>query len=477
MTRQILCPLLSMSLALGSWAYARPPSTAAQLNWQQINAEAIQKLTEYIRLDTSNPPGNESRGVSWLARIFQAEGIPYDTAESALGRGSIAARLKSTLADGEKEPGLILLNHIDVVPVSREFWTADPFGAEMRDGYIWGRGTVDMKSEGIAQLMAFLSLRRTGVPLRRDVIFLATADEEAGGNFGAGWVVENRPQWVAGAGFLVTEGGRSVAGPSGEPIYYGVRPTEKTPAWLKLTATGSSGHGSVPRPDSAVNRLIAALERLRKYETPIEVAPTIAGMFASMAPYEKEPWMSRMRDIAAYVKVPGARAELARNPNLLALLTNTISITGLEGTKKINIIPPVATALVDCRLLPGWTADRWVREVKNVLADDSIQVEVVLNFPATLSPVDTPLYAAIVAAVRRLHPGAGVAQSISAGFTDSHFFRQRGITSYGVGPFALSEADSGRAHGNDERIPVKAFTDGVRWMWEVVDGFSKADQR
>jgi len=449
------------------------PAKGGVLNWAKVEEEALQKLSEYVRVDTSNPPGNETRGVEWLKKVLDAEGIPYQASESAPGRGSLVARVKGS----GQEPGLILLSHIDVVPANPEFWSVDPFAGTVREGYLWGRGTMDMKSQGIAQLMAFLLLHRAQVPLKRDVVFLATADEEAGGDFGAGWVVKNKPEWIAGTGFLLTEGARSVADPSGKLRYIGVGPTEKTPAWLKLTATGVPGHGSVPRPDSAVNRLLAALGRLKTYEAgaPLEVTPPIERALRSLALYEEEPWRSRLRDIPAFLRAPDARQELAKRPGLLALLHNTISITGLEGSQKINVIPPAATAWLDCRLLPGWSAERWVAEIRSVLRDDAIRVEVVLNFPPTESPLQTPLYAAIVEAVKELYPAAGVAESISTGFTDSHFFREKGIVSYGFGPFALTEGDSARAHGNDERIPVAAFDDGVRLTWEVVYGFVKAE--
>lgn len=438
----------------------------------------MEKLSDYIRVDTSNPPGNESRGVEWFKKIFDAEGIPYETGEAAPGRSNIVARLKAADPGSQRtknEPGLILLNHVDVVPVSREFWTVDPFAGEQRDGYLWGRGSIDMKSEGIAELMAFLELHRERVPLRRDVIFLATADEEAGGNLGAGWVVKNHPEWISGAGFLLNEGGGSPADPRGRALYFGVGPTEKTPAWLKLTATGRSGHGSVPIPDSAVNRLVAALERLRNYRPPLQVTAPVEVALRSHAPYELEPWRSRFANIRAYVETPDAYRELAKRPALLALLTNTISITGLDGSQKVNIIPPVATALLDCRLLPGWTEERWVAEVRRAIQDDNVKIEVALNFPSSASPMDTPLYAAIARAVEKLHPSTGVTQSMETGFTDCHFFREHGIVSYGFEPFALSDADDVRVHGNDERIPVQAYTDGVRLMWEVVYNFSRAE--
>ena len=458
-------------LAVTSPRAAAPSRADVSLDWPKLNDEAVEKLSSYIRVDTSNPPGNEVRAADWYAKIFEAEGIPYETAESAPGRGNIVARLKGA----GTEPAMILLNHMDVVPVSREYWTVDPFAGLIRDGYLWGRGAEDMKSLGIAELLAFLELNREHVPLRRDVIFLGTADEEAGGNAGAGWVVQNRPNWISGAGFLLTEGSSSRADNSGRPIFFGVGPTEKTPGWLKLTARGRSGHGSVPIPNSAPNRLIAALDRLRNDRPPLEVTPPVESALRSVAPYEQEPWRSRFLNLRGFVTSPDAYPELQKRPEILALLTNTISITGLEGSKKINIIPPSASALLDCRLLPGWTIDRWRDQVRKIVQDDSIEIETVLNFPPAVSPVDTPLYAAIEDAVKRLHPDTGVAKTVLGGFTDSHFFRERGIVSYGFEPFALAEEDTRRVHGNDERISVKAYTGGVRLLWEVVYNFSRAE--
>lgn len=442
-------------------------ATAASPDWQALQNEAVQKLSAYVGVDTMNPPGNESRAAQWYAKIFEAEGIPYEIAESASGRANIVARLKGT----GSQPALILLNHMDVVPVSRDFWHVDPFAGVIQDGYLWGRGSIDMKSLGIVQLLTFLELYRLHVPLRRDVISLGTADEEAGGNFGAGWVVKNRPEWISGASFLLTEGAGSLADAAGKPIYFGVGPTEKTPAWLKLTATGRSGHGSIPIPDSAPNHLVAALERLRQYRPPLELTPPIEAMMRTHAPFEPEPWRTRLADIKSFLAQPDAYDLLKKRPDILSRLTNTISITGLQGSNKVNIIPPDAIAQLDCRLLPGWTIDRWVAQVESIISDSTIRVDVILNFPPAVSSTDTPLYTSIEKAVHELDPDAGVVQSVDAGFTDSHFFRERGIASYGFEPFAITREDDERVHGNDERIPVKNYTDGVRLYWNVVDDF------
>jgi acetylornithine deacetylase/succinyl-diaminopimelate desuccinylase-like protein len=458
-----LCVFL-FPLALRARAQSAPRSAAASPDWPKLDAEAVQKFSAYIRVNTTDPPGNEIRAAQWYAEIFRAEGIPFEIAESAPGRASIVARLKGS----GSRPALILLNHMDVVPVSREFWTVDPFAAVIRDGYLWGRGSIDMKSLGIAQLMAFLELHRLRVPLRRDVIFLGTADEEAGGNYGAGWVVKNRPQWIAGAGFLLTEGAGSRASASGKPIYFGVGPTEKTPAWLELVATGRSGHASIPIADSAPDRLVATLARLRRYRPPLELTPPIEAMLRTHAPFEPEPWRTRFANIKSFLAQPDAYALLEKRPEILSRLTNTISITGLQGSKKINIIPPEARAQLDCRLLPGWTIGRWVAQVRGIINDPSIQVNVVLNFPPAVSSTHTPLYAAIQTAVHTLDPDAGVVQTVDSGFTDSHFFRDVGIVSYGFEPFAITREDEERVHGN----PLQSVTDGVRLLWNVVYGFS-----
>ncbi len=454
-------------LPLAPPAAAQSAASAASPDWQALQNEAVQKLSAYIAVNTTDPPGNEILAAQWYAKIFQAEGIPFEIAESAPGRGNIVARLKGT----GSEPALILLNHMDVVPVSRQFWTEDPFAGLVRDGYLWGRGSLDMKSLGILQLLTFLELHRLHVPLRRDVIFVGTADEEAGGNFGAGWVVKNRPQWLTGAAFMLTEGAGSRADASGKPIYFGVGPTEKTPAWLELVATGRSGHASIPILNSAPNQLVTALERLRQYRPPLELTPPVEAMLRTHAPYEPEPWRSRLLDIKNFLAQPDAYAELQKRPDILARLTNTISITGLTGSNKINIIPPDASAQLDCRLLPGWTIDRWVAQVRGIINNPLIKINVILNFPPATSSTDTPLFASIEKAVHALDPGAGVVQTVDAGFTDSHFFRDKGIVSYGFEPFAVTREDDERVHGDNERIPVKNYQDGMHLLWNVVYDF------
>jgi acetylornithine deacetylase/succinyl-diaminopimelate desuccinylase-like protein len=240
---------------------------------------AVDRLRTYIRVDTTNPPGNESSGVQFFAKIFDEYGINYETAESSPGRGNIWARI-----EGGRKPGLVLLNHMDVVTADPAYWSVNPFGGEIRDGHIYGRGAIDMKGTAIVQLEAFLALHASGQKPNRDVIFLATADEEAGGAYGAGWLVEKRPEVFKGVGFLLNEGGGGRAFPSGPAFSIGV--TEKVPLWLRITAVGPPGHGSSPRAETATTRLLRAGTRVADTAFDVRVIDPVAALFAGLAQFQ-----------------------------------------------------------------------------------------------------------------------------------------------------------------------------------------------
>ncbi|MBT8148272.1 MAG: M20/M25/M40 family metallo-hydrolase, partial [Gammaproteobacteria bacterium] len=257
------------SLLLAAAVLLLPVFSASAQDIESLEDEAVAWLQEFIRIDTINPPGNEYRAVDFYAKIFEAEGIEYETAESAPGRGNIWARL-----EGGDAPGLIMLQHTDVVPADEEFWTIPPLSGDIRDGYILGRGTRDMKGLGITQLASFLSLHRSGRPLNRDVIFLATADEEAGGYFGVGWLIENRPDIFEDVGFLLNEGGGGSR--NGDEIVFSTEVTQKVPVWLRLNAVDTPGHGSSPRPNSSVTRIVRALSTILENPLPPRAIPPVA---------------------------------------------------------------------------------------------------------------------------------------------------------------------------------------------------------
>jgi acetylornithine deacetylase/succinyl-diaminopimelate desuccinylase-like protein len=439
-------------------------TTAQAVDISALSDEAVDLLQQYIRVNTINPPGNESRAVEFFSRIFDVEGIEWESAESAPGRGNIWARL-----EGGDRPALVLLHHSDVVPADERFWTQDPLGGEIVGEHIYGRGALDTKTGGILQLMAFLALHRSGVELDRDVIYMATADEEAGGAFGAGWLVENRPELFEDVGYLINEGG------GGELLdgeaQFGIEVTQKVPYWLRLTSTGEPGHGSRPNPSSSVTEMIEALARLRVHEFEPQVVDAVQTMFAGMAPRAPAEWRDRFADIRATARDSQARRDLQLfQPGLHALTRNTCSITRLNASGKINGLPPDTTAEVDCRLVPSQDPDVFLDEMAEILGPE-IEVEVIIGFSPAVSTTDTDLYRIIRSVTGEEFPGAPFVPKVGGGFTDSHFFRDLGIVSYGYEPTATPEADASGLHGNDERVTIENVRRGTRMMVEIVQRF------
>jgi len=440
------------------------PRTDAQ--WRVVGREAAGLLSQYIAINTTNPPGNELQSATWLKAVLAGEGIESQIFEPRPGKANLYARLRG---DGSARP-LILLNHMDVVLTSPEYWKVDPFSGAQQDGYIWGRGALDMKGEAVTQLMTLFTLKRAAVPLKRDVIFLATADEEIGGGVGAGWFVENHPELVQDAEFLLNEGGIIRADRTGRIEYYGVGTTEKSPFWLDVTARGTAGHGSRPTPDNPVHRLVRALNRVAAYQTPLVPTPVVERYLRDLSTIETDPtrraWLA---DVRAALRDSAAVRFLTGDLTYNALLRNTISITGLAGSDKTNVIPPVARAALDVRLLPGQDPRAFLSDLVRVVDDSGVAITPQgPNWAATQSPTDTELFRAIVAAARQRTPDALVTTPPLTGFTDSHYFRRLGIVSYGLSPFPLNQAESRGVHGNDERVSLETLTFGVHFVYDVV---------
>ena len=440
------------------------PRTDAE--WRAVGREAAALLSQYVAMNTTNPPGNELQTANWLKAVLAREGIDAQVFEPRPGKANLYARVKG---DGSARP-LILLNHMDVVLASPEYWKVDPFSGAVQDGYVWGRGALDMKGEAIAQLMAMLTLKRAGVPLKRDVIFLATADEEIGGGVGAGWFVEHHPDLVQDAEFLLNEGGTIRTDASGRVEYYGVGTTEKSPFWLNLVAHGTPGHGSRPTPDNPVHRLVRALSRIAAYQTPLVVTPAVERYLHDLATIETDPARrAALAGVRAALRDSAAVRLLTGDLTYNALLRNTISITGLQGSDKTNVIPPLARAALDVRLLPGQDPQAFLADLVRVVADSGVEITPQgPSWPATESAIDTELFRAIVAVAHERAPDALVTTPPLTGFTDSHYFRRLGIVSYGLSPFPLSQAESRGVHGNDERVSLADLGFGVHFMYDVV---------
>jgi acetylornithine deacetylase/succinyl-diaminopimelate desuccinylase-like protein len=327
-----------------------------------------------------------------------------------------------------------------------------------------------MKTTGMLQFQAFVALHRAGRPLRRDVVFVATADEEAGGFFGAGWLVDNRPEIFDDVGFLLNEGGNGSR--DGDSVVFGVEVTQKVPLWLRLVASGEPSHGSTPRVTSSVSRLLAALSKIDAYEFEPRIIPAVATYFRALAETESEPKRGQFLNLDQSVRDPAFLRQLQlESPFLHALTRNTCAVTRLEGSNKINVVPPEAAAEIDCRLLPDQDQEEFVAQLKSIIGDSQVAIETMMSFTPAVSSTDTELYRAIETVCQEHFPTARVIPMVSTGFTDSHFFRDLGIVSYGFDPTIIPTDIESTIHGNDERVPVESVRQGVRRFLEILELF------
>ena len=450
--------------------YSAQSADAATIDWNTIEKEAGVLLSRSIRIDTSNPPGNETAAANFWQKVLTQDGIDSHIYESAPGRGIVYARLKG---NGKKK-ALILLHHLDVVPADPQEWNIDPFGGIIKDGYVHGRGAIDCKGVAVVQFLAMALLKRTGMTLDRDIIFLGTGDEEAGGQQGAGWFVENHFDLIRDAEFLLTEGG-GIRRRDGKRSYR-ISVAEKAPCWIELKATGPAGHGASPVPETAVNRLVRALERIRRYETAFKVVPAVQAYFTALAEYEDAQTAQQYRSLEHSLKNETFRKEFTANRGHNALVRNTISLTVLNGSPKTNVVPASASAQLDCRLLPGEDPQQFIAMLKKIVDDPNIQFSTLLNFPSVASDADTPLFQAIRSVANRRDPHAPVLPSILGGFTDTHYFREKGIVSYGFSGLALKSEDSRGVHGLNERIPLSALRDAIEVMLAVIQSIDTINE-
>jgi acetylornithine deacetylase/succinyl-diaminopimelate desuccinylase-like protein len=418
-------------------------------DWSAIQREAVDLLQQYVRIDTSNPPGDVSKAADFLARILQKEGVAVTKYESAPGKVILLARLKGA---GRAKP-LLLLHHMDVVPADRTRWAEDPFGGRVRDGQVWGRGAFDMKAAGVLHLLAFLALKRHNVPLARDVIFLAVPDEEAGGLLGARWMIDRHyaeldPEYILDEGGV---GSRDLFA-AGKHVF-GISVAEKKIMWLRIRAEGTAGHGSQPHDRNANDRLIRALGRLAAAPPPTASLPVLDTM------------RSRL----------GA---LADNKFMNAIQHSTTSLTSLRSgvgdPPRPNVIPSIAEATLDCRVLPGTSGEAWLAELRRRLGDPELKVEVIYESEdPVVTPDDTPLFRALAAAIVRQHPEAVVTPIPIPYGTDSNSFRPRGVKSYGLFPVTVSAEVAGSMHGDAERVPIDELAIGVRILVEAITEISR----
>jgi len=439
-----------------------------KIDWPHYQDMAVDLMQKYLRINTSNPPGNEIETARWFKSIFDQNGIQNEIFEYKPTRANIIARLKGS---GSKRP-IILLSHMDVVTADAGAWEVDPFSAEIRKGSIYGRGALDMKGEGLLHLMTMLILKQQNVALSRDVIFIATADEEVKDE-GSLWMIANKSALFKDAEYLITEGGDNLL--EGDAVrYVGVDVAEKAPFWLQLTATGQPGHGSRPISDSAPNRLVRAMTRIVNWQTPIKLLPAVEKFFKDVAPLQQEPWRSKFASISQSLKDPAFLKELTDSREYNFLLRNTISLTMLSGSKQTNVIPNTATCNIDVRLLPGEKTEDFLAALKAAVDDPTIKIENVNTFkPPNSSPVDTELFTVIAQVTKASHPEAIVTTKMLSGYTESQLYRQLGIIAYGWVPFYTTEEENETVHGNNERVTVKNIREGTKEFFEVVNQISR----
>lgn len=458
LSRTLVLALVLASTAPGSPAAAQSPNsdpTAAL-------------LSELIRVNTSNPPGN-TRGIAeLLAPRFKAAGFDVKIIPTPdTGKAIIVARLKG---DGSKRPVLIA-SHADVVGVEREKWTVDPFAGIVKDGYVYGRGAIDFKGGMAVFARAAMMLAERKVPLARDVIFLAEADEEGGGGYGTSWL--SKEHWPdIDAEFALNEGGWIMKGSDGHVRYVSISTADKLAVSLTITARGTSTHSSMPRPDNAIFALSRAMAKLSAYETPLTITPSTRDFFMALSRTSTPPMADYFRDVVGSDAAHARRADsiVSRDPLLHALIRNTIAPVIINGGFRANVIPGSAQATVNLRMIPGSDPAALVRDIARVIGDSTIQLSIGSRIyeAAPESPRTTDLYRALEHAARATFPGAEVTPYLFQAGTDAGAWRSKGVPVYGIYPYPIDADDLTRMHGNDERVSIASLEQGTQMIYRTL---------
>lgn len=440
-----------------------------------LREQAASILSRAIQFDTQNPPGNEAPLARYFVDLlrdqgFQARLIPVATGGTGKGRAIAWARYPGR---GKGRP-IVLLSHLDVVPADASEWTVKPFSGLVAGGTVVGRGALDAKGIGVVHLMTLVELKRRGIHLDRDVIFLATPDEEKGGRFGSGVVVRDHRDLLDGARYLLTEGGSILPAEDDEPQVWGIAFTEKTPCWIGIRTEGVPGHGAIPVGDPAPDRLVRALVRLHSLKLPIRVVPPVARMFRAMAPLAAPEDRESYRNLRGALALnPRFRRRFLEDPGRSALVQDTLTLTVLRGSQEVNVVPAQAYAALDARLLPGESCKPFVERVREAIDDPQVDVQTLLHFRDRASPVDTPLFRAIERVAHRQDPDALVVPRVIAGFTDSHYYRDLGLVAYGFVPRLLRPVDTRGIHGPNEKITVANLRYGVDTMIQILQALDQ----
>ena len=444
---------------------------------KEIEGEVTGFLSEFIRINTTNPPGNETVAAKYVAENLRSDSFECELFESAPERGSVITRLKGT---GEK-PSLLLLSHLDVVAANAKEWSVDPFAGVVKDGFVWGRGALDMKGMTALEVMVLKLLKRNGVKLKGDVILAATADEEQGGLSGADYLLRNYREKIF-APYVLNEGG-GLAMPTRNGNVFTVQTAEKGILWFKVKAKGTPGHGSLPNvADNAIMRMNKVIEKLGNYRAQVSLVPTVKKLLEELArqdPVLQEPFTRLLANPELSDQILDELAKTAPElaEEIRPRLKMTVTPTIIHGGVKENMIPSECETVFDCRILPGQESAQTIELLKALLAEVDPEKLVFTRLQVqepSESTAETPLYTTISAVLREFEPNCGVTPMLTTGGTDSRFFRREGSVCYGFHPM-YPEVSSGkvvkREHGIDERITIDNLVFGTSVLYEVVKNF------
>ena len=474
----IPCVLALWGGAVAAQAQQNPPAMGIPQgppraeDTRALAREAQDWLVELVKINTTNPPGNEQQAAKYIAGILTKEGITPEILDITPGRSAVVARLRSS-AVPDPSKALLLVAHMDVVGVDKSKWSVDPFGGVIKDGYLYGRGSIDDKSMLAANLAAFIALKRGNVHLNRDVIFLATADEEQFGESSIKILIAKYWDKLA-AGFALNEGGEAVL-KNGKVQYVGVQVAEKVPVNISVTAKGKGGHAAMPTKDNPVVHVAAAVEKIGNYTAPVRLTSIVRRYFEGLSGIEDDETAKWMRVIDTPDRGEHAQRVLSdMNPLWNSMMRDTLAPTILQAGVRANVIPSDAHAVVNVRLLPGDTIDVLLNELNKVVNDPSVKLDVMpdAGLAAPNSSMETEFYGLITKVCAREFGGAPVLPLLSPGATDSAQLRLHNVQAYGLRPFPLTQEDRARVHGDDERMPLASFAKGVDVMTHIVTEFS-----
>jgi acetylornithine deacetylase/succinyl-diaminopimelate desuccinylase-like protein len=442
-----------------------------RMDWERAGDDALALFTRLLRMDTVNAPDrrvNEMPVAELLAERLRGVGLEPEVLWGAPGRGNVVCRLPG---DGSGGAPILLSGHLDVVPADRSTWSRDPFAGEVHDGWLYGRGTIDMKNMVAMSVVVMELLARSGAKLRRDLVFAGVADEEAGCEHGSLWLAKNHPDKVRGEYAISEIGGFTLH--SGGKKFYPVQVAEKGICWVTITAKGTPGHGSLPNKDNPIPKLARAAARLGEKRLPVHVTPVVERQIRTLAANQKFPNSFVLRGLLSPTLCDPLLDHVFPDPSLAssfdAALHNTANPTMLRAGEKVNQVPAEASLQVDGRLLPGQSADDFVREVRAVIGD-GYHIHVDRVMPATEGVLDDPLADRIEATLKRHDPDGIMVRTMIPGFTDAKAWSQLGMKCWGFSPVQLPPgvAFSAMFHGNDERIPVAGFRWGLRVLFDFV---------